>query len=66
MVWNSTQSALYKAVDDYNMSVISGENCRKKTPEKMPENYAQKMPEKITGNCSKNNCDSEGKNCANF
>ena len=66
MVWNSTQSALYKAVDDYNMSVISGENCREKTPEKMPENYAQKMPEKITGNCSKNNCDSEGKNCANF
>ena len=61
MVWNSTQSALYKAVDDYNSTVIPGEkyteNYAEKTPEIHLENHAEKMPEK----CSKNDVNFEQK-----
>lgn len=70
MVWNSTQSALYKAVDDYNSSVISGENCRENYTEKIPEKHlekcTEKVPEKCCENCSKNDVNFEqkiGENC---
>ena len=77
MVWNSTQSALYKAVDDYNSSVKTGENhCEnytEKTPEKVPEkcskigaNFDQKMGEnceQISREKSAENC---SRNCAYF
>ena len=77
MVWNSTQSALYKAVDDYNSSVKScenhTENYREKCTEKVPEkcskigvNFDQKMGEnceQISREKSAENC---SKNCANF
>ncbi|MGN0669867.1 MAG: hypothetical protein ACI4JZ_04895 [Oscillospiraceae bacterium] len=66
MVWNSTQSALYKAVDDYNSRVISGENCREKYIEKTPEKCTEKVPEKCCENCSKNDVNFDqkfGENC---
>ena len=45
MVWNSTQSALYKAVDDYNSSVISGENYSRNCIENNLEKCTEKVPE---------------------
>ena len=73
MVWNSTQSALYKAVDDYNSSVISGENCRENYAQKIPEKHpekciekcTEKVPEKCCENCSKNSVNFEEKSAEN-
>lgn len=62
MVWNSTQSALYKAVDDYNSSVNTGEN--------IADNYAGKTPRKCAGinpeNCAKKPCENYTENCTDF
>ena len=81
MVWNSTQSALYKAVDDYNSSVILGEKYTGKIPENNPEKCTEKVPEKcskidvnfgqkIDENCDHNSrektAENCSKNCANF
>ena len=81
MVWNSTQSALYKAVDDYNSSVISGENysrnciennlekCTEKVPEncsKIDVNFDQKIGEKSERISCKKTAENCSKNCANF
>lgn len=60
MVWSTAQSALYKAVDDFNSSGTSSENSRKIISEKRFENskyFREKMPEKSRENCSKNPCD---------
>lgn len=71
MVWNSTQSALYKAVDDYNSTVISGGNCRKKLSENSPENCAEKcskndvnFEQKIGENRAKKICEKSAENCS--
>ena len=81
MVWNSTQSALYKAVDDYNSSVISGENhsrnciennlekCTEKVSEncsKIDVNFDQKIGEKSERISCKKTAENCSKNCANF
>ena len=81
MVWNSTQSALYKAVDDYNSSVISGENysrnciennlekCTEKVSEncsKIDVNFDQKISEKSERISCKKTAENCSKNCANF
>ena len=81
MVWNSTQSALYKAVDDYNSSVISGENhsrnciennlekCTEKVPEncsKIDVNFDPKIGEKSERISCEKTAENCSKNCANF
>lgn len=60
MVWSTAQSALYKAVDDYNSRGINVKNYRENTSENCAEkcnNFREKMPEKSRENCSKNPCD---------
>lgn len=58
MVWNSTQSALYRAVDTHNTGVFGGEKSGKKTAEKMPENrfgFDGKNDRKKTRKCCREN-----------
>lgn len=62
MVWNSTQSALYKAVDDYNSSVNTGENTAEKYAGKIPRKSAEINPE----NCAKKPCENYTENCTDF
>ena len=75
MVWNSTQSALYKAVDDYNSSVISGENHSRnciennleKCTEKVSENCSKidvNFDQKIGENCERISCEKTAENCS--
>lgn len=57
MVWSTAQSALYKAVDDYNSRGINVKNYRENTSENCAENcndFREKMPEKSRENCSDN------------
>lgn len=57
MVWSTAQSALYKAVDDYNSRGINVKNYRENTSENCAENcndFREKMPEKSHENCSDN------------
>ena len=62
MVWNSTQSALYKAVYDYNSSVNTGENIADNYAEKIPRKCAEINPE----NCAKKPCENYTENCTDF
>lgn len=64
MVWQSSQSALYKAVAEYNRGEFSKDNFRNCT-EKAPENHAENsfcrgnIAEKPRENCAdncENNC----------
>ncbi len=66
MVWNSTQSALYKAVDDYNSRVNSGEFYHNNYTEKMPEINLEKCTEKVPENCMKNSSNFDEKFGENF
>lgn len=57
MVWSTAQSALYKAVDNYNSRGINVKNYRENTSENCAENcndFREKMPEKSRENCSDN------------
>ena len=69
MVWNSTQSALYKAVSDFNNGSISDEKNCCKTDEKIDEKKPLKDDEKINDKfCEKTCekcCEKCCKNCAN-
>ncbi len=61
MVWSSTQSALYKAVDDFNSCEIRSEKYREKRGEK----FAEKSPEKRCEKCGENLHGNFGKNTRN-
>ena len=67
MVWNSTQSALYKAVDDFNSNANQRENICEKYTEKMPQKFSENNPEKCAQksreNCTEKCTDFEGKKC---
>lgn len=57
MVWSTAQTALYKAVDDYNSRGINVKNYRENASENCAENcnnFREKMPEKSRKNCSDN------------
>lgn len=60
MVWSTAQSALYKAVDDFNSHGINAEKSCENTSEKRSENsknFREKTCEKLREKCSKNPCD---------
>lgn len=63
MVWNTAQSALYKAVDDFNsrenQSGKYGENC----PQKEPDFHTQKNNENESKNYSRNSSKKYSQNC---
>ena len=63
MVWSTAQSALYKAVDDYNSGVKCGENYRKNIAENNCEKYPKNTSEKC-GNFERKNCGNFKENCA--
>ena len=67
MVWNSTQSALYKAVDDFNSSANQCENICENYTEKIPQKFIENNPEKCAQksreNCTEKCTDFEGKKC---
>lgn len=68
MVWSTAQSALYKAVDDYNSRGINVKNYRENTSENCAENcnnFREKMPEKSRENCSDNSDIFREKLCGN-
>ena len=68
MVWSTAQSALYKAVDDYNSRGINVKNYRENTLENCTENcnnFREKMPEKSRENCSDNSNIFREKLCGN-
>lgn len=68
MVWSTAQSALYKAVDDYNSRGINVKNYRENTSENCAENcndFREKMPEKSHENCSDNSDIFREKLCGN-
>lgn len=60
MVWSTAQSALYKAVDDYNSRENKSENYTENRPQKEPEIHAENCSEnsskKYTENSSKKCC----------
>lgn len=58
MVWSTAQSALYKAVDDFNSGINRAEKCHENTA----ENCFEKHPE----NCDKKCGNYEQKKCDNF
>ena len=63
MVWSTAQSALYKAVDDYNSGVKCGENYRKNIAENNCEKYPKNTSEKC-GNFERKNCEKYGEKCS--
>ena len=68
MVWSTAQSALYKAVDDYNSRRINVKNYRENTSENCAENcnnFREKMPKKSRENCSDNSDIFREKLCGN-
>lgn len=60
MVWNSTQSALYRAVNAHN----EGDSERKFTDEKSMRKNAQKTPDFSRGNNVKNHTENRSGNCS--
>ncbi len=70
MVWNSTQSALYRAVNDHNDGIFerdiqskknvrknvqkSSDIMREKNEKKRPENHERKCTQNVCRNCPKN------------
>ena len=68
MVWSTAQTALYKAVDDYNSRGINVKNYRENASENCAENcnnFREKMPEKSRENCSDNSDIFREKLCGN-
>lgn len=68
MVWSTAQTALYKAVDDYNSRGINVKNCRENASGNCAENcnnFREKMPEKSRENCSDNSDIFREKLCGN-
>ena len=63
MVWSTAQSALYKAVDDFNSGVKYGENYRKNIAENNCEKYPKNTSEKC-GNFERKNCEKYGEKCS--
>lgn len=69
MVWSTAQSALYKAVDDFNSRAESSESCRENSPEITPENcrnFERKNRGIFDDNFGKKSPENTHKNCGEF
>ncbi len=63
MVWSTAQSALYKAVDDFNSRENESGKYAEKCPQKEPGFYAGNSSKKYGENSSKKRVQSCPKNC---
>lgn len=63
MVWSSTQSALYKAVDDFNSGNFSCEKREEKFTENSCGKIADNLRENHTENSGKKRCENSCEKC---